>query len=252
MRKQIWTTAAGLALAASLHAQTNPVDIEAYRVATVKLVAALPAWETPLLSGHPYSAVERRVTLSPDGKNIDHSDSQAIYRDDQGRTRREMNGGKTVWITDPVAGVAYTLNVESKTVMKRTLPPENVERQTTVASQSYLEMATKQAGRQGATVEDLGTQMVNGVSAQGVRTTTTVEKGAVGNDRDLHTVMERWVSPDLRVIVRSVNTNPDRGAVHLDLTNLVVGSPDPSLFEVPAGYTVVEPGGGRGGRRGAQ
>jgi hypothetical protein len=129
------------------------------------------------------------------------------------------------------------------------MAPAAIENQTKVSSQSLLELATAQAkGRSNMTVDDLGTQVVNGVSAQGVRTTNTIPAGTVGNDRDLKTVVERWVSTDLHVLVKSVTTDSRSGPTNYDLTNLVLGSPDASLFQVPAGYTIQE--GGRGARGG--
>jgi hypothetical protein len=207
-------------------------------------------WETPQISGHPYSAVAREVTYSPDGAHVDRSNSENISRDDQGRTRRETNNGKQVTIIDPAAGITYNLDVEHKVAMKRTMAPAAVTalaNQRSIPDQSPLEIATAQAARRpNMTVEDLGTQVVNGVSAQGVRVTTTTPVGAFGNDRELKTVVERWVSPDLHVLVKSVTTDSRSGSVKYELTNLTLSAPDSSQFQPPAGYTVQE--GGRGAR----
>jgi hypothetical protein len=97
------------------------------------------------------------------------------------------------------------------------------------------------------TVDDLGKQTVNGVLAQGVRTTSVIPSGTFGNDHDLKTVTERWVSEDLHVLVKSVYTDSRTGSTVYDLLNISQAPPDPSLFQVPAGYTVQD-GGGRGGR----
>lgn len=213
-------------------------------------VLGLPvSWEAPLIPGHPYSATARTVTMSPDGQHVDRSETEVVYRDDQGRTRREINGGRNISILDPASGVAYNLNSEMKTAMKRVLTPTSIATQSRAPNQSLLELATAQAkGRQNMTVDDLGTQVVNGVSAQGVRVSTIVPLGTFGNDRELKTVVDRWVSTDLHVLVKSVTTDSRTGSVNYDLTNLALGPPDASLFQVPAGYTVQE--GGRGARGG--
>ncbi|HTX39001.1 MAG TPA: hypothetical protein VME43_28445 [Bryobacteraceae bacterium] len=271
MKMRICISAAGLALAAPLLAQTSSQDrttarvdaalqaVEQYANAVtgpawqlITIGAGIPLnWEAPLVSGHPYSATARTVTYSPDGAHIDSSRSETIYRDDQGRTRREINGGEHVSILDPAAGIGYNLDTERKVAMKRTLPPATIANQTRVPTQSLMELATAQAkGRPNMAVEDLGTQVVNGILAQGVRMTTTVPVGTFGNDRELKTVVDRWVSNDLHVLVKSITTDSRSGATHYDLTNLVLGPPDPSLFQLPAGYTVQE-GGGRGLRGGA-
>jgi len=251
MKMRIWISAAGLALAGSLLAQTGQ-DVQAVQELVQKItddILTLPvAWEAPLVSGHPYSATAREVTLSPDGAHIDRSHSEMVYRDDQGRTRREPESDKRVTILDPTAGITYTLDPERKIATKRTMAPRAFEPQTRVPAQSPLEIATAQAkGRPNMNVEDLGTQVVNGVAAQGVRVTTLIPIGSIGNDRELKTVLDRWISPDLHVLVKSVTTDSRSGTFKYDLTNLILASPDPSLFQVPAGYTVEETA-GRGGR----
>jgi hypothetical protein len=99
-------------------------------------------------------------------------------------------------------------------------------------------------------VDDLGSQVVNGVIAKGVRTTSVIPTGAVGNDHEIKTATERWVSDDLHALVRSVYTDSRAGSTVYDLINIIQAPPDPSLFQVPAGYTVQEGGGARGGRGG--
>ena len=99
------------------------------------------------------------------------------------------------------------------------------------------------------TVDDLGSQMVNGVIAQGVRTTSIIPTGAIGNDHEIKSASERWVSEDLHVLVKSVYTDSRTGSTVYDLINISEAPPDRSLFQVPNGYSVQEGGrGGRGGR----
>jgi len=92
----------------------------------------------------------------------------------------------------------------------------------------------------GGKVEDLGTQSMEGVVAQGTRTTRTIETGAIGNDRPINMVSERWFSPDLQTVVMTKQTDPREGETDFKLTNIQRGEPDPSLFQVPAGYQVTE------------
>ena len=88
--------------------------------------------------------------------------------------------------------------------------------------------------------EDLGTQPMEGVVAQGTRTTRTIETGAIGNDRPINMVSERWFSPDLETVVMTKQTDPREGETDFKLTNIQRGEPDPGLFQVPAGYQVTE------------
>jgi len=96
------------------------------------------------------------------------------------------------------------------------------------------EMAEKSRGP----VEDLGTQIINGVPAQGTRSTVTIPAGQIGNDRDIRIVSERWYSTDLQMLVRSSNDDPRFGKTTYELTNIVQEAQDPSLFQIPADFNV--------------
>jgi hypothetical protein len=88
--------------------------------------------------------------------------------------------------------------------------------------------------------ESLGTQSVNGVTAQGTKTTMTIPTGQIGNDRPIQVVSERWFSTDLQMMVKSSNSDPRLGETTYNLTNINQAAPDPSLFQLPADYSVVQ------------
>ena len=50
-------------------------------------------------------------------------------------------------------------------------------------------------------VETLPARQIEGVSAEGTRTTRTIPAGAIGNERPIVMVTEEWRSPDLQVLV---------------------------------------------------
>ena len=91
------------------------------------------------------------------------------------------------------------------------------------------------------TPEDLGTQTVNGVVAQGTRNTQVIPAGRIGNNRDLRVTNERWFSSEIQMLVKSVNSDPRFGTTTYQLTNISQGEPPANLFQIPADYTVVEP-----------
>jgi hypothetical protein len=99
-----------------------------------------------------------------------------------------------------------------------------------------------------AKTEDLGKMYIEGVQAQGTRTTTTIPAGDIGNERPINIVDERWYSPDLQMTVMSKHSDPMIGETTFSLKNINRSSPPPTLFEVPSDYTVNA--GGRGGRSG--
>lgn len=235
----------------------------------------------PLVTGQPYSAegvTETTQTLG-DGTHISNQTSSMIYRDSEGRERRENTLGKLgpwnasgtppkiVFISDPVAKVSYTLDENAHTAHKMPAPPSPppppgaaafrtfqmpapmpppppgaVEAGATISSANVM-WFSKDSSPSGAPpkAEQLGTQMIGGVQAQGTRTTITIPAGQIGNDRDLNIVDERWYSPELQVVVMSKHSDPRMGDSDYTLTNINRAEPDPTLFQVPADYTITEP-----------
>jgi hypothetical protein len=92
-----------------------------------------------------------------------------------------------------------------------------------------------------STVQDLGTQMIEGVECHGTRTTIVYPPGGMqGNDGPITTTREEWRSLTLQLSVLTVNFNPASGTSTATIANLTTSEPDPALFFVPAGYTIVD------------
>jgi len=180
------------------------------------------------------------------------------------------NPPELVFIQDPVAQVSYTLNVTEKTAQKMTalLPPPVAPAAGTFAVSAagtpatdtfFAEVSTEGAASEtvppppmtfhkrilindpaeGKT-EDLGSQMIEGVLANGVRTTRTIPAGQIGNEKPLSIVTEVWTSPELKTVVYSKRTDPRMGEQIFRLTNIVRAEPDPSLFTVPANFKILD------------
>jgi hypothetical protein len=233
----------------------------------------------------PYRAdqiTESTQTLG-DGTRIHNEHQVTIYRDSQGRVRRESP--EEISIMDPISGVDYTLNTKDMTYRKMGVSistnsgdsggrglvtvrtgaavfaggSRGGEDKPVVFTQTMTDGSnTTHFSLNGQIVtmtpnkESLGTQTMEGVSAQGERRTSTIETGAIGNDRPIQIVSERWYSPDLQVEVMTKRSDPRIGEEITRLININRAEPDPSLFQVPAGYQLVEGRGGRGGRGGGQ
>ncbi len=124
---------------------------------------------------------------------------------------------------------------------------ENVERKGTLldgpeaAVEQRIVISTNDAGL--VKTESLGTQVIEGVAAEGKRITRTIPAGQIGNERPLEITSEVWTSPDLQVIVMSKRNDPRFGETLYRLTNINHTEPDPSLFQIPTGFTVRNPGG---------
>jgi hypothetical protein len=216
-----------------------------------------------VVTGAPYSATavtETTQTLG-DGTSIDRKVQTNLYRDSQGRSRRETTlpaigpvattgQSKTfVMIHDPVAGTTYALHPDQKVAMKLPAPPSGGK--SPDALQSKFE-AHIQAEIASGTLkkDDLGTQTINGISAQGTRYTRTIAAGQIGNDKPLTITNETWYSPDLQIVVKSTRTDPRFGTTTYTVSNIQRSEPAATLFAVPSDYTVKQGHGGPHGGRG--
>jgi hypothetical protein len=228
------------------------------------------------VKGEPYSATttsESTQTLA-DGNHITQTHTGAVARDSQGRTRQDTalppigNLSATslphlVFVRDPVAGTSFTLNLTDKTAWKNPMPMVDVEGPGTQIETSTVMVRRKDGGAPDmpppphaiemmkhverdddsqATTESLGTQTIEGVAANGVRTTRTIPAGQIGNERPISIVTEVWTSPDLKTIVSSKREDPRMGEQTFKLTNIVRGEPDASLFTVPADFKMIDGG----------
>jgi hypothetical protein len=189
----------------------------------------------------PYSAkatTQFTQTLA-DGNHIQRTTTASIVRDSQGRTRTERSLGSIgrlssssgtapmVFIYDPVAGMSRVLDPNRRTV--REMP---------IHTPPSAELRGRQRNLTSLKTEDLGTQIVQGIAAQGTRATRTIPAGQDGNDRAIDIVTETWYSADLQVVVMSKTSDPRFGETLYQLTNMSRAEPDPALFTVPSDYTV--------------
>lgn len=213
------------------------------------------AFNGEVVKGKPFSATEERHFLQVlgDGNRIETTQTNRIYRDADGRTRvEEMNG--TVTIDDPVAHTHYRLDPATKTArqdLRGTIfvtGPNNSIRLNTYRRPSGVRTTVNRQdpalkdGVTSETTEDLGSQNVNGIMADGMRTTMTIPKGKIGNSREIKIMTEHWTSPDLQMLVKSVNNDPRFGDTTYQLTKITQSAPDPALFQLPGDYTVTNAG----------
>ena len=269
----------------------------------------------PVVKGKPYSArsVTESTQVLADGNRIVQRNESAIYRDSDGRTRREQTlGGVGPWQTgepvtiinihDPVADKSYMLDPVGR--IAREIKPftmaiahtqqldgadqagaasEPAEaRAGTVYSQAVPAPLPAGGARGIVTVirgsagvresggafapnavavdidaavgayepaEDLGEQVLEGLLVHGTRMKDTIPAGAMGNERPIEIVTERWFSKDIDAMVLERFSDPRVGETVYRLVNVVRGDPSPALFEVPQDYSLAADEGPRGGVR---
>jgi len=237
------------------------------------------------VKGSPFCAtiVNEHTQQFADGNRIHTTDNSSLCRDSQGRTRRESqldllgavpqgSTPKLITIVDPVAGVRYTLDTESKIAHKMSLkdgPLPMVKGIKGETGQNVMYFATGKAdgelppppGGGGAVIiekhvinhgpgpelgegtpnsEKLGEQVINGIKATGTRVTTTIPAGQMGNDLPINVVSEDWYSADLKATVMTKHSDPWAGTVTTQFTNVSTSEPDASQFTVPSDYKIVD------------
>ncbi len=269
------------------------------------LFMASESFNGKTVKGAPYSAeaVTESIQTLADGNRIINRFTSSVYRDSEGRTRREQSlkglgifgtgeeSLQTIFINDPVAGVTYALDTRSHTAHKSVpftfelggkpgveggqrfefkvapgtaaagtarsmiltapmgappgapLPPPGEDHFTLrteggVAG-TYV-FKTLPGANNNEVKEQLGKQTIEGIEAEGTRTTITIPAGEIGNERAIEIVSERWYSPELQLVVMTRHSDPRTGETTYKLTNINRAEQAKSLFEVPAGYTVKE------------
>jgi hypothetical protein len=215
------------------------------------------------VKGAPYSANATSETMQTlalaDGTTttIRRTTQSVLYRDSQGRSRREvtLSGfGKThklVTIADPVAGAHYVVDDEHKVVHKMSLGTHGRNASGAMGAGVFPQKKKARMQQEEASgalkKESSSTQVtINGVSvsAEYTRITRTIPAGEIGNDKPIQVVSERWYSPELQIVVKSTRSDPRFGTTTYTVTNIQRTEPDASLFTIPADYTVKEGGPG--------
>lgn len=257
-------------------------------VSTFTFVATEMGFESKVVKGNPFSAdtVTEFTQVLGNGQRIYRNHVAGLYRDSEGRTRREQTIGaigayaaageaqKTIFINDPVSGVSYVINPAEHSATKtirhqisgsagtgtltwvteagETMQPHVSSGKVVVQSAgtiSHTYVARAAGDGKGATTiphsknfrtEPLGTQMIEGVSAEGTRTIETIPAGAIGNETPIEIISERWYSEELGVVVKTIRNDPLSGNNTYQLKNIRRGEPSPDLFQVPSDYAVKE------------
>jgi hypothetical protein len=281
-------TALAIASVGAPAATQNGISLPAQEVVSVPAWSeglTPPAVKTSIGSyqGAPYSAKSTAtwVEQRSDGSVVAHTKETLLYRDAEGRTRIEitqdkqimkyddrqgnthtmdvtrMYGGDQHHITveDPVEGKTFYWTIDEESAKKHVIvnrraprPPTNPT-QTTPAQSGPQEKdpdTIKVSPFARNHVETLGAQTVNGLYAEGYRATTLLRDPRTGTDMTATT--EEWLSPDLKIVVRKIFTDPRSSNENLpqvavnriEVTNVVRLDPDPELFKLPKEYEVVE------------
>jgi hypothetical protein len=193
----------------------------------------------PVVKGAPYAAEATTEVIQTfaDGNRIVRRTSALLYRDSRGRTRREVALGdvagivvagsplRIITIHDPDSKTTFVFDPDNRLMQvgsaaRGGLPPPADSQQVTPVGSAERE-------------ESLGTRTIEGLLCEGTRKTTTIPAGAIGNERPITTVAERWYSQELQVLIRSRVSDPRFGETTYRVTKITRAEPFESLFEMP-------------------
>jgi len=305
MNRMYVTIAAGLLAAGVAAAQEEHAVVIAPQIRVLGLQGGVMG---KTVKGAPYSGVEVNETTQTlaDGTRIHNETQTQVYRDSEGRMRRETPNEVTIW--DPVANASWVLHPKEQTARKLpmgtfyfstrtdggkagamvksetmtytlrtdtadaahvTSPAAEAERKMVEAKlKAEIENNVRAGG--GATVgyavgggvaaagpvaggtmmrkvtidggksESLGKRMIEGVNSDGTKTVVTIEANTIGNDRAIQSTTERWFSPELQTVMLTKHSDPRTGEESFKLMNVSRSEPPAYLFQVPAGYQIVE------------
>ena len=217
----------------------------------------------------PFTAEFKSTTVQTlaNGTTITNESSWIEARDGQGRyyradTGKFYPGGSQITrshINDPVAGTETRWDSRVKKATVYELPPQDQrhgcwQSESGNSKWSYPLTPEQRAAEKAANAQDpplvrtqvrhpvteqLGTDVIEGLTVRGTRTTFTTPIGEIGNDQPVVQTTEDWWSDEYRLNVRSLNDDPRQGKTTRELTGFTPGEPDPSLFQPPQGYEVV-------------
>ncbi len=201
--------------------------------------------QVPLVSvaGQPFSADEVIIqNPKPNVHNMLPMKTIRLYRDSAGRTREDVSIPRDpiatpfVNITDPVAGVHYSLDTEKK-IARRLLYPQPWTPPVNPPEGGVMQSSKGICNFQ-TTSESLGTQIIEGMVAEGKRITSVLLTPKPGCDEN-KAVNESWYSPELKMILLEQTSNSLwDGTTRLEHINRE--EPDSRLFQAPSDYTIVE------------
>jgi hypothetical protein len=230
----------------------------------IEFFSAEMAGAGEVVTAAPYTATAttESTQVLADGNRIVNKTSSFVARDSQGRTRREtdlhrigtmqVDSPKMVFINDPTTHTQYIFTPgggEATKVIRsegnwkegpqiidlRATRERRMKERVVVNVHGAHEGQQSKESAEQVKHEDLGTQTIEGVSAQGKRETVTIPAGEIGNERPIEMVTETWFSPELHTMVLRKHSDPRMGESTYRLTDIKRNEPDASLFQAPAG-----------------
>jgi hypothetical protein len=191
----------------------------------------------------PFSGVinTERTIVRRDGSVIQLKSNREIARDSRGRIHNELralipiSSSDTpellnIHLYDPQTRISTDINVQKKTFWTRTMDhPPSTEPPTIRFAAPDGNAPPNEFTNQ----EDLGVREIAGVPAHGIRESQSV----TDDGKEVVITDEYWYSQDLRINLMIKHSDPRKGTTTMTVAQITRTEPDPSVFEVPEGYT---------------
>jgi len=191
-------------------------------------------WVKQLYDGGTTSLVNKR-RIARDAAGRVYQERWALVPKNDERVHSILS---MIQIFDPLAHTRHDCFMLEE---KKTCELLNYERTTSNIYKPMSPATGPLDGGQGSAIhEDLGKRLIDGVEVEGAHDMLIYNPGVFGNDRKMTVENEFWWSPQLGLNLLSIKSDPRIGKQTFTVTDLVQGDPDPSLFQLPAGFEVVD------------
>ncbi len=178
-----------------------------------------------------------------------------IFRDSKGRTRLEWDltpldqtpvpGWLMVEIFDPTTSTSIHLTPSTKFASKSHFPAPGEKPQQVCKDSDLPKIDPKTLpllpGDTTVSQIELAHDLIDGMKLRHGRESVKYSYSDAGKTRLYSTVTDYWFSQELQFFVQVKRNGPHRSQHTVKLSAISRAEPDPSLFTIPADYTVSEP-----------
>jgi hypothetical protein len=207
----------------------------------------------PYIAQAPFSLTLTAEWSRPmnNGGTFTTANSRPIKRDSAGRVYQERwlmspKGSNIpsrmswIQIADPVAHIAYQCEPRQKVCEMLTMGGMTIVRFDPARVKSGTLKDSKGVEKGTRTHQDLGAQIFAGMPVHEYKDTSTLNPGVLGNDLPMSTVRQYRFSAELGFNLSSVVEAPQIGRQTFTVTEISTSEPDPSFFQPPQGYKLVD------------
>jgi len=203
----------------------------------------------PPKTGAPFSMilVTEYTRFLEGGGTLTLTNQRRIMRDSSGRIYQERwllvpKGSKVksfmdvLQVMDPTTHIWYNCDTATKVCNLYPFPLKSDQNyQPALGTSGPLPN-----GKGVRQVDDLGPGSAQGEDTHGYRETITIAAGVLGNDRPIVATREFWFCPRLGINLISTVDDPQTGKQVFTVTDFSTSEPEPSFFQPPAGYKLVD------------